>query len=64
MPLAKCKLVVTLALACVVTSTVFPPAHAQARAGSIENAFFEFFNKTCILNMPRLDKVRAAAKFT
>jgi len=37
-------------------------ACAQARAVSTEESFFKFFNKTCLLNMPRLDKVRAAAR--
>lgn len=37
-------------------------AHAQIKDQAVEESFFEFFNKTCMLNMPRLDKVRAAAR--
>lgn len=37
-------------------------ASAQTKEASVENLFFEFFNSTCLLNMPQLDKVRATAR--
>lgn len=37
-------------------------AIAQSPDPGVEESFFEFFRKTCLLNMPRLDKVKAAAR--
>lgn len=51
-------------LICIIGSSLPLCVYAQPRPAVAEEEFFAFFNRACLLNMPRLDKVRAIARLS
>jgi len=51
-------------LVCIVGSSLPLCVYAQPRPAAAEEEFFAFFNRVCLLTMPRLDKVRAIARLS